>query len=662
MDTADVVASILARVRKQQRDSGKKNATRTSTRSRMLVADFVRRYGKWQTPQQIHEAIPNVNNFLQRWAHYLHEDEGGKTISLAIGDRQTTRARGTLLTFCQSEWSNNANDDDDKEGGVVVVPSDLTTHQQLTLNNIQTHCRRVISPRVKRGLRQFIGTVTTPLSEWDGPYIRTRLVNCMAAYHWTTDTMHNVRALIYTARTHPSNDTNTHFQSHLHAISQEFMQQYPSLWRFPVRLACRIQGIKDPLDRDHILDIVSCMAHERLCTIGRRLPERAYRSLANQLCTILHFCHRMRQHPSDTYRDNLLPTRSLQSLRDVVNLVARIAAYQQRHTNRKVASVYSEDRCPVSMLSSSSEPMEMLIQVFRSAIRAGVFEPNVPSDTTLPFRLVHSAMCTLESEDPERYSAHTIQATRTRVKTQLTEKVIAKLHAVCQTVRDQTIIELLASTGLRTGAIQGMLCTDIWDDQKEEIRPVVAVREKNSQIRYITPTATLRDKWKSYLCQEHPGRAISSLLYPSPRRPSCPPPALVRNVLITLCRRADVTHIHPHQFRSFLVGLAMERGSRLEDVSRFLGHSTPSVTYSRYWHTSRSPGDIHSLIAAGTTTMAQRSSGIIPPVSTAPCPLFTPPNQGSSLLQQIGIANDDDDEVVLLAPPHLLKTSPQPSQ
>jgi len=44
-------------------------------------------------------------------------------------------------------------------------------------------------------------------------------------------------------------------------------------------------------------------------------------------------------------------------------------------------------------------------------------------------------------------------------------------------------------------------------------------------------------------------------------------------------------HVHPHAFRHTIVNNLMTCGNKLENVSRFIGHSSVSTTETYYWTT-----------------------------------------------------------------------------
>ena len=110
-------------------------------------------------------------------------------------------------------------------------------------------------------------------------------------------------------------------------------------------------------------------------------------------------------------------------------------------------------------------------------------------------------------------------------------------------------------------------------------RDVWRFREKNSDVRTVTPNAELRSVMTEYLA-ELVGEPDQPLF---PRRhEGSSSRRVARGMLRTLCKRAGLDFT-PHQFRHYVVNELMKRGNRLECVSKWLGHKSPMVTYRHYW-------------------------------------------------------------------------------
>lgn len=61
-------------------------------------------------------------------------------------------------------------------------------------------------------------------------------------------------------------------------------------------------------------------------------------------------------------------------------------------------------------------------------------------------------------------------------------------------------------------------------------------------------------------------------------------PDNLRHALSRIGRRAGVGHIHPHQFRHSVASLLISEGYTPPEVSKILGHSSPSMTLDYYAH------------------------------------------------------------------------------
>ena len=58
----------------------------------------------------------------------------------------------------------------------------------------------------------------------------------------------------------------------------------------------------------------------------------------------------------------------------------------------------------------------------------------------------------------------------------------------------------------------------------------------------------------------------------------------VEKYIDLLCLAAGIERFTPHQLRHYFATQMLNSGANLKVVSEFLGHSTPAVTASVYWH------------------------------------------------------------------------------
>lgn len=119
------------------------------------------------------------------------------------------------------------------------------------------------------------------------------------------------------------------------------------------------------------------------------------------------------------------------------------------------------------------------------------------------------------------------------------------------------------------------------------------VTEKFSERRHVRPCAELRTAMRRYVVEEGEERRRKCLfgssqdhhhfLFSDPWTPERRPRHVVASMLRTLCRRAGVRQIHPHEFRRHLVSLFVRHGNSVDQAAKFLGHRNSATTYKHYW-------------------------------------------------------------------------------
>lgn len=118
------------------------------------------------------------------------------------------------------------------------------------------------------GLDDDEAAADTVLRDCDGPRLRAFLEAARVHLCWTSVTRNAVRAVIHRYKVRPMVDPDGRFQSHLHAVSADFMAEYPPLWAFPWPLARRLSHMADPEDVSHLLLFLQDVSNRRLL----RLP------------------------------------------------------------------------------------------------------------------------------------------------------------------------------------------------------------------------------------------------------------------------------------------------------------------------------------------------------------------------------------------------------
>lgn len=465
---------------------------------------------------------------------------------------------------------------------------------------------RVATAALVTGLGHFgaaIGNSTEKFAAMDGAKI-THLVRELARKHkWNSSITTAVRATVWRARSHKDVDITNRFQTHTQHVTSEFMAQFPVLYQFPVRLSRRLASLHDKEDTAFLVQFAQDVARERVCTMPGRRVDRAYNSVGAQFSALVYQCQCIKRQ-EETYRDHLL-CRSL-TLTELANVTGRLVAHQYHLQATHQYSV--------------GQPMVTILGFMRTCIRSGVFSPSIECNCLLSKRMVQMAMFKHEEKDPAMYKAMQegvhCQRPGKPPRSIITDKDVADMRRAASTltVREEAILELLVTTGLRAGAIQGMRIVDVWDGEQQCVRPSIGVLEKNSDVRYIFPS----DHLKEMLTQQVRTQNDSSLLFPSPRTPGKASVCCVRVALKRICHAASVGPFTPHQFRAFIVNSVMRGGGRLDEVARFIGHRSTSVTWKHYWTDPTFASNVASTINSPKSNKSKSGNG-------------------DTLLQQIGI-------------------------
>lgn len=129
----------------------------------------------------------------------------------------------------------------------------------------------------------------------------------------------------------------------------------------------------------------------------------------------------------------------------------------------------------------------------------------------------------------------------------------------------------------------------MWDDG--EVRSTLALEEKGSRVRRVTPNERLREALRRFVLHER--GHVGPWLFPSKRAPHLPAAHVAYHVVARVCRRVGLQRVSPHTFRRYVVNQAMRSGHRLEVVQRWLGHASPSTTSRFYWTDDVAHLDMH---------------------------------------------------------------------
>ena len=148
------------------------------------------------------------------------------------------------------------------------------------------------------------------------------------------------------------------------------------------------------------------------------------------------------------------------------------------------------------------------------------------------------------------------------------------------------IFTILREVGLRIGAIC-TLQTKHFINHKGDYLDNCRKLEKGKKYRTFPISEHLKEKVKIYLDEnEDIKNNLESYLFPSKSGKHMSTDS-VRNKLIRITESLDIYghHVHPHAFRHTIVNNLMSQGNKLENVSKFMGHSSIATTEQYYWTT-----------------------------------------------------------------------------
>lgn len=189
-------------------------------------------------------------------------------------------------------------------------------------------------------------------------------------------------------------------------------------------------------------------------------------------------------------------------------------------------------------------------------------------------RNISSFFSWLEEEDhilksPMR-RIHKIK-TKQAVKEIISDEEIEKLRDNCSCVRDQAIIDLLYSTGIRVGELVNLNISDIDFEARECI-----VYGKGDKERRVHFDAKAKLHLKEYLRERKDKNPALFVTLNSPYERLKISGVELR--LRRLGRSINLDRIHPHKFRRTMATRAIDKGMPIEQVQKILGHSQIDTT------------------------------------------------------------------------------------
>lgn len=189
-------------------------------------------------------------------------------------------------------------------------------------------------------------------------------------------------------------------------------------------------------------------------------------------------------------------------------------------------------------------------------------------------RILSSFFSWLEDEDyivksPVR-RIHKVK-TATVARDVLSDEDLETLRDSCSNVRDLTIVDMLASTGMRIGELVNLNIPDIDLQERECI-----VTGKGNKQRPVYFDARTKLHLQAYLnTRQDDCPALFVSLDSSATRLSI---GGVETRLRNLGKASGVGRVHPHKFRRTLATHAIDKGMPIEQVQKLLGHARIDTT------------------------------------------------------------------------------------
>lgn len=189
-------------------------------------------------------------------------------------------------------------------------------------------------------------------------------------------------------------------------------------------------------------------------------------------------------------------------------------------------------------------------------------------------RIFSSFFSWLEDEDyiiksPVR-RIHKIKTT-TLIKETYSDEALESLRDNCDKVRDLSLIDLLASTGMRVGELVLLNRDDINFQERE---CVVFGKGSKERIAYFDARTKLH--LMNYLDTriDNNSALFVSLNYPHKRMTI----GGIESRLKNLGKKIGINKVHPHKFRRTLATTAIDKGMPIEQLQKLLGHKRIDTT------------------------------------------------------------------------------------
>ena len=161
----------------------------------------------------------------------------------------------------------------------------------------------------------------------------------------------------------------------------------------------------------------------------------------------------------------------------------------------------------------------------------------------------------------------------------LNREEIKKLILCASSLRDRVIVKILSRTGMRRGELRDLEIRDI-DFEKQRI--FIRSGKGNKSRTVPVDSDTLQDI-RFYIGERETGKLITS------NKQDTISLKQINEICAKTGKRAGLRHpnpakndINPHLFRHSFARMMLEKGMRMEEVQKILGHSTIKTTIDVY--------------------------------------------------------------------------------
>jgi integrase len=181
-------------------------------------------------------------------------------------------------------------------------------------------------------------------------------------------------------------------------------------------------------------------------------------------------------------------------------------------------------------------------------------------------------------------------------KDYFSEKEIEDLNNTITDVREKLILTIFLSTGLRRGGLLNLKVGGVFDDTFNVLTIGKTIEKKYNKLRKFTIFLPLKQALENYKNSKIYGKIITNLdnsLFPqisenTTFKYDMKKPFGVNyfnKIISNIFNNANITghHTHCHAFRKTLVVKLMNEGNSLDNIAKFIGHSSSFITAKHYW-------------------------------------------------------------------------------